>query len=76
MTEVREFASWDAGNLQVRRWVPFDDYERLDADAAGERAECESWRLLAADREAVIQSLRQEIERLRAELARLQSGCP
>ncbi len=73
MTEVREFANWDDGELQVRKWVPFKDFERLDADAAGERAEREFWRRLAADREATIEKLGQEIERLRSELTLLQT---
>ncbi len=73
MTEIREFAHRDDGTLQIRKWVPLEDFERLDADAAGEQAERESWRLLAADRDATIRRLTQEIEGLRAAVSRLQS---
>lgn len=73
MTEIRQFATWDDNReLQIRKWVLLEDFERLAADAAGERAERESWRRLVDDREATIGMLKQDIERLRAEIALLQ----
>lgn len=58
-------------------WVRYEDFERLDADAAGERIERESWQRIAADRNRVIGEMGQEIERLRTHLFEhaCQCGC-
>lgn len=57
-------------DASLKTWFPItsENYERLDAEAAMEKAEREHYQRLAADRNVVIGTLGQEIEKLRHEV--------